>query len=490
MNSGKSKEVKLFYESSTEEGYIKDWKALPKDIKLPSQTYASPGMNNVSSTFMGLYKTEGNDYHTSGFVGVGWLKDYKGNIVTDPDTGAECAIMIKPRFPKMDPWEMLTKVLADEEYDEYVKQQGELYTFDASQKLIPVKAAVTGGEMLASLSFLKSCEKICRRHLCRMMSFEENNFNGKIIGNIQVSKHIKYNVVIGREDRIYCRYPLFTIDTIENRILKAALKKAHIIIQNTLKRNGEIQKIYNYCNNVLKMVSTVNIVRSDFNRVKTTGCNSHYKNILKLAYIILFNEGVSDLHNEETSKVSLVIPYTINMESLFEFYVRSIIKDYFKKSNNERYHLDEYRYQSDNSLNVLDEDYSANNLYIMDKYIPDIAIYENVDDKKKYVAVFDVKYQHSTKKAYATTVRHNSHQLLFYMLLLNVTTCGFIFPKEEKSLEISDGVKLCVQDGNRIQGNERQSAFYTQWQIDVDEEKKQSGFANRMIEYLKNLNGS
>ena len=480
------KEIKLIYKSSVDGEHIKDWSPLPKGLRLPSKTYASIGMNNVSSEYMGLYMTERNEYHTSGIVGVGWLKRYDGKTVVDEITGQECAIMIKPRFSSMDPWSMLSKVLADKEYDDYVRECGEFYTFDTTQKLIPIPASENGGELLAALSFLKACERVCRRNLCRTMSFKEENFNGKVVGNINVAKHIKHNVISGREDRVYCRYPIFTIDTLENRIMKAALIKAHRIIQVNHNRSTEIQKIYSYCASSLKMVSNVKIIRSDFSKVKTTGCNAHYKNIMKLSHVILFNEGIYNLYNDSVEDTRLVIPYTINMEKLFEFYVRSIMKDYFRNDTDCIYKLDQYR-NSRNALNVFGENTDSKRLYIMDSYIPDIAIYEENGTIKRYVAVFDVKYQHSTSKAYASTVRHNSHQLLFYMLLLNVNTCGFIFPKEDNAIECDDGTKLNIQNGNRIINSGDNDGYYTQWLIDLGEEKKQKVFASRMIEYIKKI---
>lgn len=55
----------------------------------------------------------------------------------------------------------------------------------------------------------------------------------------------------------------------------------------------------------------------------------------------------------------------------------------------------------------------------MNKYVPDIALLKG-DGKKRYIAVFDMKYQNSRNSVYAESRRHNSHQLLFYTLLLNV----------------------------------------------------------------------
>lgn len=306
------------------------------------------------------------------------------------------------------------------------------------------------------------------------------------MGNINVSKHIKYNLSVGREDRIYCRYPRFTLDTLENRIVKAALVKSHKIIQSNNNKSNQIHRMFTFCMNSLKTVNTVKIVKSDFLKISVSGCKSNYKTIIDLAETILFNEGIYDLFDKNIKEsYRYVIPYTINMEHLFEFYVRTIIKNKFKEEYKSVYKLDKYRTKNKNPLKVFDSSLKQS-VYLMNSYIPDIAIYRGNDDSKTYIAVFDVKYQHSNNKAYASSVRHNSHQLLFYALLLNVDLCGFIFPDELESKAITEGIPLNILDGNRIKTKEDKPIYYTQWLIDLSDElsKEESinSFYNSLIQ--------
>ena len=258
---------------------LKDW-TRDYDKLIPKGTSAAKSMNGVVQKEMGLYIDAKGYYHTSGYVGVGWLKDFQGRTITTSITGEKNALIITPRFPLMNPWEMLIKVMNDPEYELYTSgTNGDFFEIYTDEELIPVSNTESGGELLAAISFVKECEKICKKHLRQEMAFREENFNGKVVGNIQVSKHIKQNIMQAREDRIYCRYPVFTVDTVENRIMKAALIKSKKIF----KKNGitvkDIGRIYSYCENSLKAVRTTGISKSDFNRINISGFNSYYKKI-------------------------------------------------------------------------------------------------------------------------------------------------------------------------------------------------------------------
>lgn len=403
---------------------LKDWNRDYEKL-IPKGASAAKSMHGVIPAEMGLYLDEKGYYHTSGYVGVGWLKDYQGKTMVDPVSGEKLALMIVPRF-SLNPWEMLIKVMNDLEYELYTfGSNGDFFKVHTGEELVPVPNTETGGELLAAISFVKECEKICKKHLRQAMDFKEENFNGKIVGNIQVAKHIKQNVSQAREDRIFCKYPIFTVDTLENRIMKAALIKAKKILRNNGIAAKEIGRIYSYCENSLRAVRTVSISKSDFNRVNTTGFNSCYKSVMGVAKTVLLGTGVNDLVGKKTDEIRYVIPYTINMESLFEFYVRAVLKEYLRKDFDSNIVLDEYRMSQKNPLLTLkDSDQQA---YLMNHYVPDIALLERSDSESKYIAVFDVKYQNSMNTVYSETRRHNSHQLLFYTLLLNVKRCGFIF---------------------------------------------------------------
>jgi hypothetical protein len=102
----------------------------------------------------------------------------------------------------------------------------------------------------------------------------------------------------------------------------------------------------------------------------------------------------------------------------------------------------------------------------MNNYVPDIALIDDSGNVKQYIAVFDVKYQNSTSKVYKDAQRHNSHQLLFYTLLLNVKRCGFIFPCDRDDSEIPglNMYELNIQTGDAMDESNRE---YTQWMVDM-----------------------
>lgn len=464
---------------------LKDWnrdyeKLIPKGVS------AAKSMQGVIPAEMGLYLDEKGYYHTSGYVGVGWLKDYRGKTMVDLDSGEKLALMIVPRF-SLNPWEMLIKIMNDPEYELYASGfNGNFFEVHTGEELVPVPNTETGGELLAAISFVKECEKICKKHLRQAMGFKEENFNGKIVGNIQVAKHIKQNVSQAREDRIFCKYPIFTVDTLENRIMKAALIKAKKIFRNNGIAVKEIGRIYSYCENSLKAVRTVSISKSDFNRANTTGFNSCYKNVIGLAKTVLLGAGVNDLVGKETDEIRYVIPYTINMESLFEFYVRAVLKEYLRKDSDSHIVLDEYRMLQKNPLLTLKD--SDQEVYLMNHYVPDIALIDQSDSESKYIAVFDVKYQNSMNTVYNETRRHNSHQLLFYTLLLNVKRCGFIFPKQRKDEKLGDleMYELNIQSGDAMDFSSRE---YTQWSAEIASTSN-NGLAERIMHYVKGINSA
>lgn len=461
---------------------LKDWSPDAAGL-IPRGVAAARKMDGAVPEEMGLYTDEKGNYHTSGTVGVGWLRDDHGKIIIDPVTQEKCALIITPRYA-LNPWDMLIKVMNDPEYELYVSgSNGDFFKIYTDQELIPVNNAEKGGELLAAISLVKECERICKKYLRRSMAFKEENFNGKVVGNIQVSKHIKTNITQGREDRVFCRYPVFTVDTLENRIMKAALKKAHDTIRVSGLPLKSIGRIYSFCENSLKEVRTVKIGRSDFGKANVTGFNSVYKKVIDLAKTVILGNGSNDLFGTETEEVRFIIPYTINMESLFEFYVRATIREYLKTRLESQVILDEYRIPKKNPLFTLKD--PEHHAYLMNNYVPDIALIEDSDNAKRYIAVFDVKYQNSTSKVYRDTQRHNSHQLLFYMLLLNVRRCGFIFPSDkiDSALPGLNMYELNIQSGDAMDESVRE---YTQWMVDMNQDHHDR-LAERIMAYVKGI---
>jgi len=411
-----------------------DWsKEVINDI--PEGIPVSFNSSKTSPLQMGLYSPDLKNYYTSGFVGIGRLKYLNGDCVKIkyPDGNEkECIIKINPRF-NVNPWEMMEVVMQDIEFPKYIgKDPDKFYKIYMNDRRIKLRGKDNqdSGDLLIAMSYLSCCQSVCKKRLLTQITFHDENYCGKTRGKILLNKHIKENVLKGREDRVYCRNSNFGIDTLENRILKAALVIAEKKVKSYNKQLVIISGIISYCKNSLRNVTLVKIIKSDFAKVKIAGFNSYYKQAIEMAKLLITKCGLNSENNNDLDAEYYVIPYVIKMEALFEFYVRAIIKEYLKNAGDgfEGVELDTYRqahvYDED-TLYVIDaEPRYRNNTYLMKTYIPDVVIKKN----GRSVAVLDVKYQNFIGNLNSDTVRHNTHQLLFYTLMLNVKKCGFIFP--------------------------------------------------------------
>ncbi len=449
----------------------KDWSSI-KDLKNDGLLLCHKNINNISSDNLGIYVSDSGKICSSGYVGVCMLQDIHDNDYVD-EYGNRVVLVIRPRF-SVSPWDMLTEVLQDKEYNAYMQSVGnELYKVFYDEKPIKMDVEKRGGETLLALSFIRSCYQICVRILNREMGFTAENFNGRIKGRIDLGNQIKRNLSQGREDRIYCKYLSFSEATIENQILKKAL----ICSERALQRNGSlyseglesVRSMISYCKNRLKNIPLGNIRESDFSRTKTTGFNYRYNPAIRLAKMILSHSSMNIDSSADES--SYVMPYAIKMEVLFELYVRALFKKQIEKAKMLGVKLDEYRSKSGNALNTTAE----RDTYLMNSYIPDIAIqkYNEQEKKWEYSAVLDVKYQNSTKSEliHAETRRHNTHQLLFYALLLNVKQCGFIFPEEYGKTYARVCREVLLQPGNANGPGRNYSEFHFGSDPDKQEEE-------------------
>ncbi len=467
---------------------VDDWSSI-KSLKYSEKIFCYKNVDSVDCENLGIYLDNRNQYRSSGYVGVCVLQGKDGQDYVGPD-GKKIILHVKPRFRILSPWQMLTEIMSDEEYEDYIQgSERTLYTILDAETPIKLSIDDSGGEVLLAISFIRCCYKICSTNLKRKMSFKAENLKGKIRGRIDFTNQVKMNIARGREDQIFCKYPAFSEDILENQILKKALEISDRILRINKCMDAEgvdnIRSMSSYCHNRLKSISDITVKKSDFTVVDVKGFNAAYSPAINLAEMLLSHSNMSI--NSDGSKSGYVIPYAIKMESLFEFYTRTRIKKYLKEEDlRNKVRLDAYRSNknSEDALYTIEND----SAYLMKNYIPDIAFQINLTPEKKdndaswkYVAVMDVKYQKSTEKVGAEARRHNSHQLLFYALLLNVKRCGFVFPMDgnkpsEAQEEQSDS--LILQEGN-ASGDER---VYSEFHFG-EKEDQQKREIKRLIAY-------
>lgn len=144
----------------------------------------------------------------------------------------------------------------------------------------------------------------------------------------------------------------------------------------------------------------------------------YYKPVIQQARAIMslnFQNNPAE-NGAAENKYIYTIPYSINMETLFEYYARTELKKALKDS---QYRVEQYsrRYYIQEGIDNSDD--AEKGIHLMPFCIPDIIIYDNDTP----VAVIDAKYKMSGRPD-----RSDSHQLLAYVLLTGVQRCGFILP--------------------------------------------------------------
>lgn len=401
---------------------LEDWSQIDKNDSFFAGLDTSRGEN------FGIHVYNGNLW-TSGYVGVGRLFGTNGRpLVTH---GKEHVVVINSQY-KMDFWLMLEKVMTDDEYDDYLAElenDGKyLFKIFYDQPVIRLTQDQNcDADILYALSFVNLCYSLCKKGIKRKMIHKEENFTSKVRGKIDIQNNIRKNTCNGRNDRFCCKYIDFTADTIENRILKAALVRCKNIIEQKFKMDSAIVGRLYYCMNALRSVKLVPIRNRDFNGVSVKGLYTYYKPLIQQAKCILSQKYLSYIaeDGQTVSRSVYTIPYMINMEAVFEFYVRAV---FHENLDADKYYLAKYSERIFLQKGITFNENSQKGIHLISYCIPDIIICDR--NTKKPVMVLDVKYKKDDRPE-----RSDSHQLLSYVLLTGVEKCGFVLPGEQTMLK-------------------------------------------------------
>ena len=444
---------------------------------------------------LGIKRINGRIY-SGNFVGVCKLKNVSGKGILSSD-GREVILKIEPRFP-VSVVDMLNAIRDDDEFEHYLAPQtnklndtnreiedlkdNELFHFFDDEDPIFLQDEIAKESSIITASvYITMLKALCSRPLMGRMVRNEQNLVGKAKGKIVFSKNIRANTLRGRDDRIYCRYLQYSEDILENQVLRAALHKAELFLNqyfgSAAGDKNSFREMISYSRKALSHVSYTKISRLDLSKIKTTGVYVYYKPVINAAKMVL-NEITLEA-NGSSAVTSYVVPYAISMDKLFEMYVRA----YFKRAGVHSYdshesgiHISRY----DDKTAVLRERNKSYANYIGGNIKPDIIIYD--PDTGNYV-VFDVKYKDSLSSRYA---RPDRMQILAYGLMLGCNNVGNIFPTQ-------DGTNNVYYKRNEINSNETRTRYYNQLEVAIDSDwkfeitRKDDSMRMRVIEYLKRL---
>ena len=444
---------------------------------------------------LGIRRINGRLY-SGNYVGVCRLKGLSGKGLITND-GREVILKVEPRFP-ISVVEMLNALRDDDEFEHYLAPQtnrlndasreiedlrdNELFHFFDEEDSIFLQDDIAKESSIITASvYITMLKALCSRPLMGRMVRNEENLVGKAKGKIVFSKNIRVNTLKGRDDRIYCRYLQYSEDILENRVLRAALHKAELFLNqyfgSATGDKNSFREMISYSRKALSLVSYEKISSLDLNKINTTGVYVYYKPVINAAKMVL-NE-ITIEANGGSAVTSYVIPYAISMNKLFEMYVRA----YFKRAGVLSYNSKETGIrisQYDNKTAVLKEKNKTYANYIGGNIKPDIVIYDI--EKNNYV-VFDVKYKDSTSLRYA---RPDRMQILAYGLMLGCNNVGNIFPTQ-------DGTNNVYYKRNEINSNESRTRYYNQLEVAIDPNwkfeiiRKGDERKTGVMEYLKRL---
>lgn len=286
------------------------------------------------------------------YIGCAWL--------ISPSENEGVPIQVKPKMEDVDFVRMFVTALEVRSSEE-AEYFSDYYHIDFDAPVIQIESEQNLITPLLLLHYVTLLEQLSRNGLRRNYVRREENLQSKIRGKILFSQHLKQNVFNKREDRIFCGYQEYTIDTPENRLLKKALAYAKNNLESIPSVKVEtLDKIYLKLAPVERAFEGVseNVSLSQVDFVKSSKLYRHYDEAIKVAKMIL--RGVDyEILEDKKERDYKVHPFYIDMPRLYEMYVLSLLRkaygdqikfqvkgyrktqvDYIKKSENEKLIID------------------------------------------------------------------------------------------------------------------------------------------------------
>lgn len=467
---------------------------------------------------LGVYLDKDWNIHSTQFVGIMPLTDNKlkpFKYKNENGKEEQCVIKIDSRF-HISPSKMLKEVLDGDDYYEnpdmlqcnsyklseleklfgkgkknkvlcgtvsdigkVTLKQGDIVNGDKSNELDSFLSSAY--PIFEIIRFVNLAKEVCKKNLKKQSVFKEENLVGKVKGRILVNQQIKQNISRGQYHKTYCTYNALSENIKENMILKYTL---HLCSKFEIA--DSLREDIMFCNRVLANVPLKKCSISDFVGLKCNGVFRQYKQAMEAAkviikrYYISYDQSVTEdpSKNEKGKKEEIAVtdysvePYFIDMNLLFEYYCRALFRKAIDNYNRDQSNYVLEMEPATKGNKKLFETENEVEPYYMSTYIPDILIRyrDKKDDKKnKILTVIDAKYsdvEHSGEK------RARTHQILFYMNVLDCDYGGLISPstKEKTSEEkpylmdsyLYDGVeenkskqKLCYLPLDKKASNEK-----------------------------------
>lgn len=255
------------------------------------------------------------DLNASYFIGADWLTDTKAVVVT-------------PKMPNIDFIEMYLCALRFAPSASYFSK---FYCIDFDKPTINTHVLHNLLTPLLILHYLSVLQHLIKIGLRKGYVYKEENLKSKIRGKILVTQNIRKNVLIKREERLYCKFQEYTVDIPENRLLKKALVFANRVVCGfeSFQHHTKLSDIKRQINNLLLAFDDVSedIEVYQVNKIKTNKLYKNYNEAIRLSKMILRNFDYSIKNIKENQESTP--PFWIDMSRLYEVYVYSLLEEAF-----------------------------------------------------------------------------------------------------------------------------------------------------------------
>jgi 5-methylcytosine-specific restriction enzyme subunit McrC len=276
-------------------------------------------------------------YSVGYFIGAKWLKEN------------EIALVVSPKIKDLDYLKMFVTCFNNPITSKVIK---DIYDLEFESTPIELRSNQFELTPLIIIHFMNLVRDIVKKGIKKDYITVENNLNSKIKGKILFKQNIKLNTNKARPDRIFCRYQEYSVDCIENRIIKLTLEFVSKYIQTHYKDSKYIVDTFSYCFGAFHNVSDITDIKH-IRKLKHNKDNFYkeYNEALRLAIMILkkFDYSIKNTM-EKTEKYP---PFHIDMSLLFELYAYSKLYEVYGK--NILYHPRGNSYGETDFLNIDDK---------------------------------------------------------------------------------------------------------------------------------------
>jgi 5-methylcytosine-specific restriction endonuclease McrBC regulatory subunit McrC len=194
----------------------------------------------------------------------------------------------------------------------------ETYKIFFDEKWIEIDSSHDQMTPLLILHFLNIVKKITQKGLKKGYLKVVENLTSRIKGKILVNQTIKYNHFKNRLDKTICEHQIFTVNCLENQIIKTALMQCSKYLIGI--KNDDMIRTLNQNINYFELVDSIEVLDSEFKNIKHSPFYREYQDVLKLARMIFKRFGFV-LESSKNNLTTKVPPFYINMPELFERFV-------------------------------------------------------------------------------------------------------------------------------------------------------------------------